>query len=273
MQVVSGAIGAPKIHFEAPPSAQVPREMAGFIDWFKRTAPGGTQPLPALTRAGAAHLYFESIHPFEDGKKGSRIKRLASSQIHIANVKKCRVRALNGQMFSWPDRGAYKPGDFQKVGDCFKPYFDFLNIGGEHVAFDATRTSQRLVDDAGRRDFFQQQRRREIASEEIKGALGCVWSAATGKDAAVKTEVINALFGTHSWTAVEKLPPDILEDGAKVCVRMKNLAISQMPQDRAALLSLVKQAQDEIRDERANPFGDLGVTAPEAAAVSETLPF
>ena len=67
MQVVSGAIAAPKVHFEAPPSAQVPREMAGFIDWFKRTAPGGTQPLPALTRAGAAHLYFESIHPFEDG--------------------------------------------------------------------------------------------------------------------------------------------------------------------------------------------------------------
>ncbi len=67
MQVVSGAIGAPKVHFEAPPSAQVPREMARFIDWFKRTAPGGTQPLPALTKAGAAHLYFESIHPFEDG--------------------------------------------------------------------------------------------------------------------------------------------------------------------------------------------------------------
>ncbi len=41
--------------------------MAGFIDWFERTAPGGTEPLPALTRAGAAHLYFETIHPFEDG--------------------------------------------------------------------------------------------------------------------------------------------------------------------------------------------------------------
>jgi len=67
MQVVSGAIGAPKIHFEAPPSTQIAGEMAGFIDWFKRTAPGGTEPLPALTRAGAAHLYFETIHPFEDG--------------------------------------------------------------------------------------------------------------------------------------------------------------------------------------------------------------
>ncbi len=52
MQVVSGAIGAPKIHFEAPPSAEVPREMAAFIDWFKRTAPGETRPLPALTREG-----------------------------------------------------------------------------------------------------------------------------------------------------------------------------------------------------------------------------
>ena len=67
MQVVSGAIGFPTIHFEAPPSAQVASEMKGFIDWFNRTAPNGTEPLPVLARAGAAHLYFESIHPFEDG--------------------------------------------------------------------------------------------------------------------------------------------------------------------------------------------------------------
>jgi Fic family protein len=41
--------------------------MKQFITWFNRTAPGSAEPLPALTRAGAAHLYFESIHPFEDG--------------------------------------------------------------------------------------------------------------------------------------------------------------------------------------------------------------
>jgi Fic family protein len=41
--------------------------MKQFITWFNRTAPGGAEPLPALTRVGAAHLYFESIHPFEDG--------------------------------------------------------------------------------------------------------------------------------------------------------------------------------------------------------------
>jgi Fic family protein len=67
MQVVSGPFGRTKVHFEAPPAARVPREMARFIDWFNRTAPGGPKPLPALTRAGTAHLYFECIHPFEDG--------------------------------------------------------------------------------------------------------------------------------------------------------------------------------------------------------------
>jgi Fic family protein len=67
MQVVSGRTGSPKIHFEAPPSKKVPSEMAQFVAWFNRSAPNGAEPLPALTRAGVAHLYFESIHPFEDG--------------------------------------------------------------------------------------------------------------------------------------------------------------------------------------------------------------
>jgi Fic family protein len=67
MQVVSGPIHEPKVHFEAPPSSQVESEMERFIAWFNRTGPGNTESLPALTRAGMVHLYFECIHPFEDG--------------------------------------------------------------------------------------------------------------------------------------------------------------------------------------------------------------
>jgi Fic family protein len=67
MQIVSGPIHSPRIHFEAPPSAQVMPEMEEFITWFNVTDPTGKSPLPALIRAGIAHLYFESIHPFEDG--------------------------------------------------------------------------------------------------------------------------------------------------------------------------------------------------------------
>ncbi|MBB4096223.1 MULTISPECIES: Fic family protein [Brucella] len=67
MQIVSGQLNRPTIHFEAPPSAQVPEEMHRFISWFNASALAGGTPLPALTRAGLSHLWFESIHPFEDG--------------------------------------------------------------------------------------------------------------------------------------------------------------------------------------------------------------
>lgn len=73
MQVVSGRVDRPRVHFEAPPSSSVAAEMARFCRWFNDTSPAGGTPLPALTRAGLAHVYFESIHPFEDGN--GRISR------------------------------------------------------------------------------------------------------------------------------------------------------------------------------------------------------
>lgn len=82
MEIVSGPIHKRKIHFEAPPSSRISKEMTRFIRWFNRSAPGGPEPLPALTRAGIAHLYFESIHPFEDGngRIGRAISEKALSQ-------------------------------------------------------------------------------------------------------------------------------------------------------------------------------------------------
>ena len=79
MQVVSGAIHKPKVHFEAPPSKVMHREMTQFIKWFNDTAPDGKNPLPALTRAGIAHLYFVCVHPFEDGN--GRIGRALAEKV------------------------------------------------------------------------------------------------------------------------------------------------------------------------------------------------
>jgi Fic family protein len=67
MQVVSGATHRRRVHFEAPPSSKMKKEMSAFVSWFNETAPGGKRPFPGLTRAGLAHLYFVSMHPFEDG--------------------------------------------------------------------------------------------------------------------------------------------------------------------------------------------------------------
>lgn len=68
MQVVSGRIDKPTVHFEAPPSIDVPHHMKTFIKWFNDTAPNGKRPIKyAPIRSAIAHIYFESIHPFEDG--------------------------------------------------------------------------------------------------------------------------------------------------------------------------------------------------------------
>jgi Fic family protein len=84
MQVVSGPAGREKIHFEAPPSSAVPYEMKRFIGWFNRRS-----NLDPVIRAGIAHLWFISIHPFNDGN--GRIAR-AITDMQLARSDRSRQR-------------------------------------------------------------------------------------------------------------------------------------------------------------------------------------
>jgi Fic family protein len=92
MQVVSGPLHDPIVHFEAPPSHLVMAEMDAFVAWFNDTAPNGAHPLPPLTRAGIAHLYFVCIHPFEDGN--GRIGRAIGEKSLAQNLGRPSLIAL-----------------------------------------------------------------------------------------------------------------------------------------------------------------------------------
>lgn len=77
MEVISGSLHKPIVHFEAPPSQRMHDEMEKFITWFKES-----ETMPFLARASIAHLYFVCIHPFEDGN-GRIARALAEKSLAI----------------------------------------------------------------------------------------------------------------------------------------------------------------------------------------------
>jgi Fic family protein len=84
MRVVSGPAGRERVHYQAPPAAHVSREMKRFLRWFEQ--PGDMDPLLC---AGLAHLWFVTIHPFEDGN--GRIAR-AVADMALARAEKVGQR-------------------------------------------------------------------------------------------------------------------------------------------------------------------------------------
>jgi len=109
MQVVSGAIGREKIHYEAPPGERVEREMKQFLSWWK-TSLGREE---GLLRAGMAHFYFVTIHPFEDGN--GRIAR-ALTDMALAQDEKLSTRyySLSSQIM------AERPDYYRVLEKCQK---------------------------------------------------------------------------------------------------------------------------------------------------------
>jgi Fic family protein len=87
MQIVSGAAGREKVHFEAPPSERVPEEMKKFVKWYNSFKTDGNY-VKIIVKTAITHLYFESIHPFEDG----------NGRTGRALIEKCLSESLGKQV-------------------------------------------------------------------------------------------------------------------------------------------------------------------------------
>ena len=99
MQVVSGPAGRERVHFEAPPAGRLDAEMGALLDWFE--APPGIDPVLA---AGLAHLWFVTIHPFEDGN--GRIAR-AVADMALARSERSSQRYYSMSSRIRAERNAY----------------------------------------------------------------------------------------------------------------------------------------------------------------------
>lgn len=99
MQVVSGSLDHTKIHFEAPPSKQVPQEVKSFLKWWSHS-----QKEDGLIRAGIAHLWFVTIHPYDDGN--GRLAR-AITDMALAQDEKTGYRLYSVSAQILKERDAY----------------------------------------------------------------------------------------------------------------------------------------------------------------------
>lgn len=111
MHVVSGPIGKEKVHFEAPPADRLSREMQVFLEWFADTR--GINPVLA---AGLAHLWFVTIHPFDDGN-GRIARAIADMMLARAENSSRRYYSLSKQIGS-ERSDYYKMLEMTQKGDC-----------------------------------------------------------------------------------------------------------------------------------------------------------
>ena len=95
MQVVSGPVGRERVHFEGPAAERVDREMSVFLQWFNGSA--GVPVADEVLKAGLAHLWFVTIHPFDDGN-GRIARAIADLELARSEHSPQRFYSLSAQI-------------------------------------------------------------------------------------------------------------------------------------------------------------------------------
>ena len=92
MQVISGAMGKERVHFEAPEAARLENEMKKFLKWFNQPV-----EIDSIIKAAIAHLWFVTIHPFDDGN-GRIARAIADMQLSRSDQTKQRFYSMSAQI-------------------------------------------------------------------------------------------------------------------------------------------------------------------------------
>lgn len=136
-------------------------------------------------------------------KKQTHAPKAGSKWIHRAYVLKDRTDTLNGEVFDYP------------TFENFVPHFKALNIGGEHLGVDTSRTSEDRFNREGKPQWAVDKNRAQIALEELKAEVDKNLPGSTAKEKQAKIKLSEYLFKTSSGTALEGFSYMILEQGLK----------------------------------------------------------
>jgi Fic family protein len=199
MQVVSGAIGKEKIHFEAPPSSRVPLEMKRFIHWFNQTVPGGINEIKkAPVRSAIAHLYFETLHPFEDGngRIGRAIAEKALSQTLGRPVLLSLSRTIEGDKKSYYN--ALEEAQKSNEITLWIKYF-------VHVAVEAQKQAIQFVDFILKKSKFFDRFRNKMNERQLKVVKRMIDAGPEGFEGGMSAQKYISITNASKATATRDL--------------------------------------------------------------------
>lgn len=199
MQVVSGAAGKEVVHFEAPPSSRVAIEMQKFIRWFNDTAPSGKRPIAAAPiRSAIAHLYFESIHPFEDGN--GRIGRALSEKVLSQHAGRPVILSLSQAIES--NKKAYYAA--LKSGQQSNDLSEWLRYFTGVIA-DAQQTAEEQITFIIKKTRFLDQHRLTLSPRQLKAVKKILDAGPDGFEGGMSAKKYAGITGVSKPTATRDL--------------------------------------------------------------------
>ena len=162
MQVVSGRIDRPVVHFEAPPRDGLEKQLEGFFYWFNASRTDST--LDPLLRAGIAHFWFVTLHPFDDGN--GRLTR-AITDLALAQGENQAIRFYAMSASILENRQEYYQilETSQRGGMNLTPWLEWFLHTLLHTLEQAMQRIDRVLAKAR---FWQQHRKDGLSAEQIK---------------------------------------------------------------------------------------------------------
>lgn len=160
MQVVSGAMGKERVHFEAPSSERLAQEMKHFIEWFNDK----TIDINSILKAAIAHLWFITIHPFDDGN-GRITRAITDMQLAKSDQNSRRFYSMSAQILL-ERKGYYKILEKTQKGnlDITDWILWFLNCLKNAISASETILKNTLI----KAEFWKNHRHTSLNARQLK---------------------------------------------------------------------------------------------------------
>ncbi len=209
MQVVSGPIGKEKVHFEAPPSARVPKEMKRFVDWFNETGPGGKKEIKKpVIRSAITHVYFESIHPFEDGN--GRIGRALSEKALSQGIGRPVLLSLS-RTIEGKKKLYYEALQAAQKSNDITPWMNYFVT----MALEAQAQTEEQIDFTLKKTQLFDRFRDQLNERQLRVLNRMLEEGPKGFEGGMNTRKYLAITGTSKATATRDLQ-DLADKGVFV---------------------------------------------------------